>query len=323
MSPFPAYFDEGDARRLYLERVGEVHRAAELHRTRHGVKPARDDRFRIAAFGIDVQVCFAHPEGSLFVPGAVEDTQRTVAWLYRNLGNLSSLHLSLDTHEAFQVFHPAWWRDVEGRPPQPFTVIRAADVESGRWRAVREPEASLQYVRELERRGRYVLTIWPFHALEGGIGRALMPTLREAALFHELVRETPTRFISKGEEPLTEMFSVLSPEVDRLGERRLGGFDTALFEALLAHDRVYVFGQARSHCVRSTLEDLLAAIQARDPALARKVWLLEDAMSDVPPPPLTPLPAELDWPAQARAAMERFEAAGMRRVRCADPVVPA
>jgi len=34
---------------------------------------------RIAAFGIDAQIGFCIPGASLFVPGAVEDTQRTVA----------------------------------------------------------------------------------------------------------------------------------------------------------------------------------------------------------------------------------------------------
>ena len=89
---------------------------------------------RIAAFGIDVQVAFCSPGASLFVPGAVEDTQRALRWLYSHLDRVTELVFSLDTHRAFQIFHPAWWRDAEGRPPAPLSVITAADVRAGRWR---------------------------------------------------------------------------------------------------------------------------------------------------------------------------------------------
>jgi nicotinamidase-related amidase len=217
--------------------------------------------------------------------------------------------------------------DAEGRPPAPFTVISTDDVRADRWIPALRPEGvadvralCLEYCEQLERSGRYVLTIWPYHALLGGASHALVPALMEAALFHAVARRTETVFEMKGRSAVTENYSVLSPEVRQLGGRAVGQFNTGLFELLLGHDRVYVFGQAKSHCVRSTLLDVMEECRRRDPRRLGRVHILEDAMSPVPPPPLDPLPPALDFPRVAEEALRTFAAAGMRIVRTTDPV---
>jgi nicotinamidase-related amidase len=143
----------------------------------------------------------------------------------------------------------------------------------------------------------------------------------EASLFHSVARDTQTRFEQKGEEPLTENYSVLSPEVTELpGGRKVGEFNQELFDHLLTFDRVYVFGQAKSHCVLSTLMDLQQHIEATDRSKMGRIHILEDAMSPVPAPPLKPLPPGLDFPRVAEEAMRRFRAAGMKVVRTTDPL---
>ncbi|HZI14092.1 MAG TPA: nicotinamidase [Myxococcus sp.] len=318
--PMPRFHQDAHPSQLYLERGAEVAEEARRYAAEHRVRPAREDRVRIAAFGIDVQVAFCSPGASLFVPGAVEDTQRTLRWLYSHLDRVTELVFSLDTHRAFQVFHPAWWRDAEGRPPAPLTVITAADVRSGRWQATRFPEESLAYCERLESSGRYVLTIWPYHALLGGLSHALVPSVYEASLFHALVRDTATHFELKGEHPLTENYSVLSPEVMEVKGQKVGEFNTRLFDHLMSFDRVYVFGQAKSHCVLSTLQDLKQHIEKTDRSRMGRIHILEDAMSPVPAPPLDPLPAALDFPKVADAAVKGFREAGMRVVRTTDPL---
>ncbi|PYQ41463.1 MAG: nicotinamidase [Acidobacteria bacterium] len=323
----PRFYDRAAAGTLYLERAALVTDAATAARAAHRVPEARDDRERIAAFGIDCQVAFCTPGASLFVPGAVEDTVRAIEWLYRNLARVTTLVLSLDTHSVHQIFHPAAWVDAEGRHPARFTVISTDDVRRGRWIPVLRPEGiadvralCLEYCEQLEKSGRYVLTIWPYHALLGGTGHALVPSLMEAALFHAAARRTETVFAMKGRAALTENYSVLSPEVRQLGGRAVGHFDTGLFDLLMGHDRVYVFGQAKSHCVRSTLLDVMEECRRRDPRLLSRVHVLEDAMSPVPPPPLHPLPPALDFPRVAEEALRTFAAAGMRIVRTMDPI---
>ncbi|QSQ24082.1 nicotinamidase [Pyxidicoccus parkwayensis] len=318
--PMPRFHDAARAGQLQLERGAEVAEEARRYAAEHRIRPAREDKLRIAAFGIDVQVAFCTPGASLFVPGAVEDTQRALRFLYSHLDRITGLVFSLDTHRAFQIFHPSWWRDAEGRPPAPLSVITSADVRAGRWQATRHPEESLAYCERLEASGRYVLTIWPYHALLGGLSHALVPAVYEASLFHALVRDTPTHFELKGEHPLTENYSVLSPEVTEVKGQKVGEFNTRLFEHLMSFDRVYVFGQAKSHCVLSTLQDLRQHIERTDRSKMGRIFILEDAMSPVPAPPLTPLPPALDFPRVADAAVEDFRSAGMRVVRTTDPL---
>jgi nicotinamidase-related amidase len=314
----PRFHEDARAGQLQLERGAEVAEEARRYAAEHRIRPAREDQVRIAAFGIDVQVAFCTPGASLFVPGAVEDTQRALRFLYSHLDRITELVFSLDTHRAFQIFHPAWWQDAEGRPPAPLSVITAADVRAGRWRATRFPEESLAYCERLEASGRYVLTIWPYHALLGGLSHALVPAVYEASLFHALVRDTPTHFELKGEHPLTENYSVLSPEVTEVKGQKVGEFNTRLFDHLMSFDRVYVFGQAKSHCVLSTLQDLRRHIERTDRSRMGRIFILEDAMSPVPAPPLDPLPPALDFPRVADAALREFRAAGMRVVRTTD-----
>lgn len=321
-TPTPEFYDPSQVGELYIERAGMVAEAAVAWRDAHGIAPAEEDTRRVAAFGIDCQVGFCTPGASLFVPGAVEDMTRTIEWLYANLGKITTLTFSLDTHHVFQVFHPAFWVNAQGQHPAPMSVISHDEVASGAWRPVdhRHAEAMVEYTRKLESEGRYMLTIWPFHTLLGGLSHSLVPALMEATVFHNVARRTQARFEVKGSHPLTENYSVLAPEVTQLAGQRVGRFNTNLFEALLEHDRVYVFGEAKSHCVLSTLRDMKERIAATDPSLADKVYVLADAMSPVPAPPLDPLPPSLDFPAIADAAIEEFRAFGFHIVTTDDPV---
>jgi nicotinamidase-related amidase len=58
----------------------------------------------------------------------------------------------------------------------------------------------------------------------GGIGHALVSVIEEACFFHSVARHSPTLYEVKGDNPLTENYSVLSPEVlkDNQGTRDRG-----------------------------------------------------------------------------------------------------
>ncbi|MBI2571060.1 MAG: nicotinamidase [Candidatus Schekmanbacteria bacterium] len=317
----PSFYDPAEVGSIYLERAALVANEALAYRQKHGVRPSGQDKFRVAAFGIDCQVGFCAPGASLFVPGAVADTCRTIEWLYANIDRITGLCFSMDTHRVFQIFHPAWWVDKDGHHPAPLTAIPLDDVRSGRWLPIAHPKECLEYCQRLEATGKYVLTIWPYHTLLGGVSHALVPALMEAAIFHSIVRRHQTHFETKGTHAMTENYSVLSPEVKELGGQVVGAFNTSFFKMLMEYDRVYVFGQAKSHCVLSTLRDLKEQIHATDPSMAQKVWILEDAMSPVPAPPLDPLPAELNFPVIAERAMSEFRQAGFHVVRTMDAIV--
>jgi nicotinamidase-related amidase len=325
--PIPDHYRLRPVDAIFVEDAARVTEEAEAYRRRYRIRDAREDRFRTAVLAVDCQVTFCIPGASLFVPGAVEDVARAVQWLYRHLDRITTLVFTLDTHSVFQIFHPASWVDQEGRHPAPFTVISADDVRSGRWipqlRAEAFPDmraACIEYCEALAAGGRYVLTIWPYHALLGGVSHALVPAMHEAALFHAVARRTDPTFEMKGRAAMTENYSVLAPEVRRVGELEVGVFNTQLFERLMAHDRIYVLGQAKSHCVLFTLRDLRRECEQRDPSLLDRIWILEDAMSPVTPPPLDPLPPALDFPKVADQGIAELAAAGMHVVRTSDPV---
>jgi nicotinamidase-related amidase len=330
--PLPPFFDPESVGRVYRVPYQErATQAREWARAR-GIRPAAEDRRRTALLLVDVQNTFCLPEFELFVGGrsgrgAIEDCRRIAAFLYRNLDRITQVVVTLDTHTAVQIFHPVFWEGRDGGQPSPHTVITAADVESGRWRV--NPEVApavaprpgfdvqawaLHYVRRLEQGGKYPLVVWPYHSMVGGIGHALVSAVEEAVFFHAVARESPTRAEVKGQNPLTENYSVLRPEIMEDGSGTpIDAPNRALVEHLLSFDRVVVAGEAKSHCVEWTVEDLLAEIRARDPRLAERVVLLDDCSSPVV------VPGVVDFTGAAEAAFDRFAAAGMRRVLSTDP----
>ena len=264
----PSYFDETKVGEIYLSRDAAVALEASEFAKTSNIKPACEDKKRVALFGIDVQIGFCCPGASLFVPGAVEDSERLCRFIYREIEQITELHFSLDTHRAFQIFHPAFWLDNKtGQPAAPFSLISAADIKAGRFSPALFPHECLAYCEELERTGKYTLCIWPYHTLLGSISHAMVPAVFEAALFHAISRRKQTNFETKGVHPLTENYSVLSPEVKKVKGQVVGQFNTRFFKALMENDRVYIAGQASSHCVKTTIEDLLREIQSTDPGL--------------------------------------------------------
>jgi nicotinamidase-related amidase len=321
------------------DRVGEVWRVPYEDRARaavawadeHELPPAADDAFRVCLVCVDVQNTFCIPGFELFVAGrsgtgAVDDNRRLCEFVYRNLGTISAFVPTLDTHRALQVFHALWLVDGEGRHPEPYTLVSPEDVESGRWRVNPEAVESVgfeaeyaqrqlvHYTRKLAETGKYNLTIWPYHAMLGGIGHALVSSVEEAIFFHTVARSSQPDFQPKGQNPLTEHYSVFGPEVTEGPDgETIAGLNEALIQELLAFDAVIVAGQAKSHCVAWTIDDLLEGDDERERALAPRTYLLEDCTSPVVVP-------GMDYTDEANAAFERFAAAGMHVVRSTEPI---
>lgn len=338
--PLPVHYDAANARRWsYEPDAPALLRGAGSFRREHGIRSAAADRSRTLLLLIDEQRDFCFPQGSLYVggrsgTGAMDDCDRLARFVYANLEHVTRITCTLDTHYPFQVFSPAFWIDAEGRHPEPHQEITTAQLRSGEYRP--DPElapwvcehdaAWLQrqmefYCAALERAGRYRLYLWPPHCLVGSEGHALAGVVQEARLFHAYVRRAPNRVVIKGEHPLTEHYSALSPEVlDGHEGGPLARRNEALFDELLAQDRLIVAGQAASHCVRFTLEDLLAEIARRDPGLARRVYVLTDCMSAVAVPAPDGDGFVADFTPQVEEALARFSEAGAHLVRSDVPL---
>ncbi|MEO0870271.1 MAG: isochorismatase, partial [Cyanobacteria bacterium J06642_11] len=144
---------------------------------------------------------------------------------------------------------------------------------------------------------------------------SLVPAFEEACFFHNLVRQTQTRFELKGSNPLTENYSVLRPEVLEDGTGKpVDTKNQALIQHLLTFDAVAIAGQAKSHCVAWTIDDLLSEIQQADPTLAQKIYLLEDCSSPVV------VPGIVDFSDAAAEAYQRFADAGMHIIQSTTPI---
>jgi nicotinamidase-related amidase len=326
--PLPAHVD--------LDRLAEVRRVDYEARfkdalewaSEHDLRPAADDERRIGLLLVDVQNTFCTPGFELFVAGrsgtgALDDSRRLCEFLYRNLDAITQVAVTMDTHQAFQIFHAPFLVDDDGRHPAPYTLVTPKDVEQGRWHV--DPKAAdalgvlhsyadahlRTYVETLTAGGRFDLTIWPFHAMLGGIGHALVSAIEEALFFHAVARRSQTRFEPKGQNPLTEHYSIFGPEVtegphgESLEER-----NAVLVRTLLEFDAVIVAGQAKSHCVAWSIEDLLKAA----PEIGSRLYLLEDCTSPVV------VPGAVDYTDDADAAFERFTAAGANVVRSEEPM---
>jgi len=322
------------------EKVGEVWKVAYQNRAadaekwakKYLLQPAFRDKFRISLLLVDVQNTFCIPDFELFIggstgTGAVDDNRRLCEFIYGNLGVITEICPTMDTHQAMQIFHSIFLVNDKGEHPEPHTLVTSEDIEQGVWKFNPHLSSSLNidetygqeylhhYTRQLKKGGKYDLTIWPYHAMLGGIGHALVSAVEEAIFFHSIARYSQPDFQVKGGNPFTENYSVLSPEVlenaqgEQIAEKNVG-----FINKLLTFDAVVIAGQAKSHCVAWTIDDLLSEIQVADKRLAEKVYLLEDCSSPVV------IPGVMDYTEQATAAFRRFADAGMHIVRSTDPI---
>jgi nicotinamidase-related amidase len=330
--PLPPHFDPNKTGEVW--KVGYQERAEDAARwaKEHGIRPASRDALKICLVAVDVQNTFCIPGFELYVggrsgTGAIDDNRRLCKFIYRNLDIITQICPTMDTHQAVQIFHSLYLVNDRGEHPPPFTLVSEEDIKEGVWRF--NPELSyslrvdeeygqrhlLHYTKELKEGGKYDLTIWPYHGMLGGIGHALVASVEEATFFHCIVRYSQTDFHVKGDRPLTEQYSVLGPEVlEGPGGEDIGRKSEKFFKKLLDYDAVVIAGQAKSHCVAWTIDDLLADILSRDRTLVEKVYLLEDCTSPVV------VPGVMDYTEQADSAFRRFADAGMHIVRSTDPI---
>ena len=110
LMPIPDFFTAdkvGAVWRIpYEERAKQARDWAQLHK----LEPASADSTKTWLMLIDVQNTFCIPDFELYVGGrsgrgAVEDNVRLCEFIYRNLGTITKITATLDTHTAMQVFH--------------------------------------------------------------------------------------------------------------------------------------------------------------------------------------------------------------------------
>lgn len=333
--PIPSFFNPEKVREVWQVPYPDRAAKAESWAQELEIPPPNTDETKIGLLLIDVQNTFCLPGFELYVGGrsgngAIDDNIRLCEFIYRNLHRISQIIATMDTHVAMQIFHPIFWINDKGEHPTPATtIISHQDIEKGVWKVnpavvsnfpgwdYSNLEAyALHYAHHLDSTGKYPLMIWPYHGKLGSIGHSLVSSVEEALFFYTVARKQQTQYEIKGNNPLTENYSVLRPEVmtDQNGNS-IAQENRALIEQLLNFDQLIIAGQAKSHCVAWTIDDLLTEIQQRNPSLANQVYLLEDCTSPVV------VPGGADFTELADAAFQRFQDAGMHLVQSTESSV--
>lgn len=231
---------------------------------------------------IDPQFDFCNSNGPMFVPGATEDMDRLAVMVKRLTKKLDDIHVTLDSHHLFDIAHPVYWVDSNGKHPNPFTIIQPEDIENGLWQPSVPDyfQRSLDYVRALKANGRYDLCIWPVHCRIGTEGHTVMPDVMDALTEWENAPGM-VNMVTKGSNPFTEHYSCFKSEVPDPKDPTTQ-LNTDLVKTIMEADQVAIAGEASSHCVANSVLDLADAFG--DDSYIQKLVYLKDASSYVPLP---------------------------------------
>ena len=228
---------------------------------------------------IDAQFDFCHPKGALYVPGAEMDMVRLASFIQKNKHKIHHITLTIDSHPVNHIAHPSFWEDEKGNFPPPFTQITLKDVNEKRWKPRFEKLKAIKYLADLEKQGLFPHFIWTEHCLKGSLGASIDETPMLA--IHEWTRlGYDYQTIRKGEYALSENFGVFQAQIpdENVPETQL---NIQLLEQLGTFDKIFIAGEAKSHCVATSLNQLLDYAQTNKPSLIQKLIILEDCMSDV------------------------------------------
>lgn len=242
---------------------------------------------------------------ALPVTGAHDDMLRLAALVRTASAALDEITVTLDSHNRLHIAHPTFWQTGAGGEVAPFTEITARQVRGGEFRP-RDPSAAdraLAYLDALEARGRYTLMVWPVHCEIGSWGQGVHAALRAAYNAWETERLKVVRKVAKGTNLWTEHYSALQAEVpDPADPHTL--LNQPLLDALGRADLLLIGGEASSHCVKATTEDIVDHLPGGRP---ERIVLLTDCMSPVG-----------GFDAQHAGFLDRMAARGVRLATSAD-----
>lgn len=213
------------------------------------------------------------------VSGAHADMQRLAQFITHNKAKLSGMTVTLDSHHAFAIERPAFWQTANGEPVTPFTQITVADLQAGKF-ATRHPQHqqhALDYLRALEAAGRYTHMVWPAHCEIGTWGHNIHADVRNAYSAWEQEHGQIVNKVVKGTNPMVEHYSAIRAEVIDPADPATD-INHDLLNSWNDTDILLVAGEAGSHCIKSTVEHILAY---RNSTHAMQIILLTDCMSPV------------------------------------------
>lgn len=227
---------------------------------------------------IDPQNDFCNKSGSLFVNGADQDIKNLSKFIKRNKEKIDSLVISLDTHNLCDIAHPAFWFNEKKEHPSDYTVITLEDFKSKKWIPFTHMvnEWVEEYLTGLSRKGRFPLVIWPVHCLARSWGWKIPEELGKSVFAWE-GKERSAKIYEKGKNIFTENYSIFEAECP-FPEDESTFFNHELADFIVSHDKIFIGGEARTHCVLNSVRSL---VEHYGDNVIRKIVLLEDTTSNV------------------------------------------
>lgn len=214
---------------------------------------------------------------TLPISGAYMDMKRVAEFIRaQEPGFFDTVVVTLDSHPEVAIERPGFWKDERGNQPAPFTSVSLQDVKSGKFSPVDGSLLSdvLAYLDALEAAGKYEHRIWPDHCVDGQQGAAVVDVIAEALGSSSVGKVV---YVKKGSNPLTEHYSAVKAEVPRADDPSTD-VNQELVSIAQNCDELIVSGEASSHCVKATVEDLLEyALDGN----ASRVKLITNGMSPV------------------------------------------
>lgn len=116
---------------------------------------------------------------------------------------------------------------------------------------------AIYYTSKLEEKKRFIHTIWPPHCLIGTEGHSVEDEIAKACDFWTKVTLRPVKYEYKGMNLLTENFSAIEAEVPIASDPTTQKNVDLLKKLRDKCKYLIVVGQARSHCVRYTVEHIV------------------------------------------------------------------
>ncbi|PSV33723.1 hypothetical protein C9J44_17545 [Photobacterium sp. GB-27] len=216
---------------------------------------------------------------ALPVPGAWEDANKLAAFITKQQKNINQIIVTLDSHHEYDIAHAPYWKNEAGEHPAPFTLISHQDIVDGIWQPTDPTLLNhvLNYTQSLEQTGKYNLLIWPTHCVIGSVGHDIVKPIQAAIHTWEQQANTQHISIAKGENPHTEHYGGCEAEYP-LEDDKKTQFDPQLVELVKQNDQVYISGQALSHCVASTVEQIVEKLTNEE---IKKLTILIDTTSPV------------------------------------------
>ncbi|SMY15935.1 hypothetical protein [Photobacterium aquimaris] len=244
---------------------------------------------------------------ALPVPHSWEDAQRLARFIHNQQNSINNIVVTLDSHHEYDIAHAIYWQNKHGQHPAPFTLISHQDIVDGLWQPTDLEQLNhvLEYTQSLEQTGKYSLIIWPTHCIIDSVGHTVVAPIQTAIENWENQKNISRHTISKGENPHTEHYGGCEAEYP-LHDDIKTQFDPQLATLVVQSDRVFISGQALSHCVASTVEQMIDKLPRDD---IRKLTILIDTTSPV-----------AGFEKQAQAFVERMLALGVNIANTTDVI---